>query len=585
MSRAMSTGSVTDAGTVLRQDFRDLCTDVTSKKYRTIDGNCNHPKNWGTSFKPLARMLPAEYDDGVSSPRVRGSLGTPLPSPRAISRFVHPSTPDLISRTIMIMQWGQWLDHDLSVSPVASEVNHIIQCCGPNGTLPRNPTDPNCFPIILPSDEENFAGQCMEFVRSIPAFDANNCMLRPREQINVLNSFVDASQVYGSTDDLAARLRVEGDFLMKTKDEIFLPEDVASACIKRPGTKDYCFLAGDIRVNEHASLGAMHTIWLRAHNKIAKQLRQLRPKDSNEEIFQLTRKIIGALQQVITYNEWLPIILGKHATTQKLPSKTGRTQRLLSADPRILNEFSTAALRFGHSFIPDVFPIGDRRVPLRQLFNRPAEVLDNLDDLVAGVTGVSGSKSAQKIDRNFVAEITNHLFEPPTGPRGHGLDLIALNIQRGRDHGIPPYTAYRAACGLRPLTGFDDVDGLGPNVAQLARVYRSVDDVDLFTGLVHEPPAPGSNALVGPTLACILGTQFYNLKFGDRFFFDNDDKLIAFTDNQIKSLRNTTLAKVICSNTNIEALPNNVFSFSAKSNPLIPCKQLGEESLSLSLFS
>nr|KAI8739523.1 peroxidasin-like; partial [Biomphalaria glabrata] len=581
---AISTGSVKSVGFQFKQDFRELCTDVALKKYRTVDGNCNHPKNWGTSLTPVARILPPAYDDNVGSPRTLGKDNIPLPNPRTISSYVHPSTSDPETRTIMIMQWGQWLDHDVTGFPVVTEANGAIKCCGPNGTKPIGAVNQNCFAILLPCHEVNFAGSCMEFVRSVGATDKDGCLLNPREQVNSLTSFIDGSQIYGSTEELAAKLRDGTGILLKTKNGTFLPEDVSASCILRPGTNDYCFLAGDVRVNEHPALGAMHTIWLRAHNSIAKELRTRRPADTDEEIFQMTRKIIGALQQVITYNEWLPIILGTEATKLKLTSKTGRTKRLSGVDPRILNEFSTAAMRFGHSFIPEVIPIGTRRVPLRTLFNRPAEVLDNLDDLIAGVAGVGtpGRNMAESLDRNFVEEITNHLFEPPAAPKGRGLDLISLNLQRGRDHGIPPYTAYRAVCGLRPIVDFDDTEALGPFASQLGRVYRSVDDIDLFTGLVHEPPAKG--ALVGPTLSCILGTQFYNLKFGDRFFFDTDESSISFTDTQLKSLRSVTLAKVICANTNIEALPNNVFSPVSKTNPLVPCSQLLDESLDLRFF-
>ncbi|KAH9492561.1 hypothetical protein Btru_025912 [Bulinus truncatus] len=581
---AMSTGSVKSVGFQFKQDFRELCNDVALRVYRTADGSCNHPKNWGTSFTPVARILPPAYEDDVGAPRARGVDGSPLPSPRSISSFVHPSTSDPQARTIMLMQWGQWLDHDVTGFPVATEANKVVKCCGVNGTKPTEVTSVNCFPIMLPTDEVNFVGSCMEFIRSIAASDKNGCLLTPREQVNSLTSFVDASQIYGSTEELTTKLRDGKGIYLKSKNETFLPEDVAASCILRPGSKDYCFLAGDARVNEHPALAAMHTVWLRTHNSIAKELRSLRPADSDETIFQLTRKIIGAMQQVITYNEWLPIILGNQATKLKLVSKAGRTKRLAGVDPRILNEFSTAAMRFGHSFIPEVIPIGDRRVPLRQLFNRPAEVLENLDDLIAGVAGVGtpGRNMAERLDRNFVEDITNHLFEPPAGPPGRGLDLISLNIQRARDHGIPPYTAYRAVCNLRPLTGFTDTEALGPFAAQLGRVYKSVDDIDLFTGLVHEPPEKG--ALVGPTLSCILGTQFYNLKYGDRFFFDTDESSIAFTESQLKSLRKVTLAKVLCAQTNIQALPNNVFSPPGKTNPLVPCTQLVDDSLDLKEF-
>ncbi|CAL1529772.1 unnamed protein product [Lymnaea stagnalis] len=581
---AMSTGSISSSAFRLSQDYRELCLDFSSKKFRTIDGSCNNLRNWGTSFKPVSRILPARYQDGVGSPRTKASDGTPLPGARFVSLAVHPAVTDLTSRPIIAMQWGQWIDHDITGFPAATSPNGPLVCCGPNNTSPPANTDPNCFPILLPASEEDFVGTCMSFVRSNAATDANGCQLKPRRQVNSVTPFLDASQVYGSTDAVAASVRDAGDFLLKTKNEKFLPENVNSSCIRRPGTNDYCFLAGDFRVNQHPYLQSLHTVFLRDHNRIARKLRALRPNDSNENIFQLSRKIIGALQQMITYNEWLPVILGQTAKKLGLVSKTGRTKFQSRVDPRILVEFSSAAMRFGHSLIPAEFPIGDRRVPLRQLFNRPGDVLDNLDDVTAGMVGVGtpGKRNTQKVDRNFVVEITKHLFEPPTAPK-RGLDLVSFNIQRGRDHGIAPYTTYRALCGLRPVRGFKDVKALGPNVADLAKIYKSVNDIDLFTGLVHEPVLPGSNGLVGPTLACILGTQFYNLKFGDRFFFDTDDKSVGFTDKQLQSLRKVTLAKVICANTDITALPKDVFNFPSRSNPLIPCDR--HEGLDLSLFA
>ena len=64
------------------------------------------------------------------------------------------------------------------------------------------------------------------------------------------------------------------------------------------------------------------------------------------------------------------------------------------------------------------------------------------------------------------------------------IDLAALNIQRGRDHGLPGYNLYRAICNL---TRADDFNGLRreiapPVIERLRRTYAHVDDVDLFTG-------------------------------------------------------------------------------------------------------
>jgi len=72
----------------------------------------------------------------------------------------------------------------------------------------------------------------------------------------------------------------------------------------------YCFSAGDLRCNEQLELTVLHTVWMREHNRVARQLEQQRPDWSDETLYQEARRVVVAEMQHITYNEWLPIVLG-----------------------------------------------------------------------------------------------------------------------------------------------------------------------------------------------------------------------------------------------------------------------------------
>ena len=166
-----------------------------------------------------------------------------------------------------------------------------------------------------------------------------------------------------------------------------------------------------------------------------------------------------------------------------------------------------------------------------------------VDEILRGLL----AEPMEQLDPFVTNEITNHLFEDKR-KQFSGLDLIAINNHRGRDHGLPGYNFYREVCDLRRVTTFEELTTeIPPEVVErLAHIYKHVDDIDLFTGSLVERAVPGG--LVGPTMACIIGTQFKKLRQCDRFWYETNDPNIKFTDHQLAEIRKMTLSKVLCDN-------------------------------------
>lgn len=123
--------------------------------------------------------------------------------------------------------------------------------------------------------------------------------------------------------------------------------------------------------------------------------------------------------------------------------------------------------------------------------------------------------------------MTNQLFRPPDLNFGH--DLASRNIQRGREHGVPSYNTFREYCGFGRADHWKDLEGVFPNetLSLYAQVYETPDDIDLWSGGISEIHKKGSMA--GPVFSCIMAEGFRNLRFGDRFWYENDGWPSSFT--------------------------------------------------------
>lgn len=169
------------------------------------------------------------------------------------------------------------------------------------------------------------------------------------------------------------------------------------------------------------------------------------------------------------------------------------------------------------------------------------------------------NQPSQRRDEFVSEELTNHLFQSPGG-RPFGMDLAAINVQRGRDHGLPPFTAWRTPCGLSQIKNWSDLEKVfaADSVQRFKSLYLHVDDIDLFSGGLAEKPVRGG--VVGPTFACIIAQQFLQLRKGDRFWYENGGFESSFTPAQLQQIRKVSLAQILCQTlTEIETIQPFVF--------------------------
>ncbi|XP_041357097.1 peroxidasin-like isoform X2 [Gigantopelta aegis] len=580
-----------------RQSRTIDCSDTCfHHKYRTHDGTCNNQINptWGASNRAFDRLVDPIYENGFNTPvgwnRARLYNGNQLPSPRLVSSLMMSSShvTEDEKNTHMLMQWGQFLDHDMDLTPQSISYSRFSDGRRCNETCENQSP---CFPIPVPNSDLRIHSQCLGFARSSATCNSGTTSIffntvSPRQQINVLTSFIDASQIYGSTAREAEHLRelstgrgllrqgpitIHGTRYLPFDDHTLADVDCQ---IESSNRHVPCFLAGDHRANEHLALTAMHTLWYREHNRVATMFRQLNPHWDGNKIYHTTKKLLGAMIQHISYSHWLPNILGNKGMGIMGPYKGYDP----NVNPTIVNEFATAAFRFGHSLVqPIIFrlnetfhPISEGNLPLHKAFFSPYRIMEEggIDPLLRGLFGVAAKKRMPSEYLN--SELTEKLFALSNAI---GQDLASLNVQRGRDHGLPFYNSYRKFCNLTVATSFN---GFRREIKdrdtrqKLQALYGSPDNVDLFVGGMAETPIDG--AKIGPTFVCLLSDQFKRLRDGDRFWYENPS---IFPMEQVAQIRRASLARVICDNSDsIDRVQKNVFMMTKSDDEYINCDNI-----------
>ena len=517
--------------------------ELDPQQYRTIDGSFNnleHPR-WGAAGENLLRFSGNGYADGIAAPG-----GVDRPNPREISNAIFAQeglTSDQLNLSDFCWVFGQFLDHDIGLTPD-----------GPEPMMIQVPAGDPWF------DPQGAGQAIIPMQRNLFDRTSGTAPDNPRQHPNVLTAFIDGSAVYGSSEADAAWLRTFAGGKLKTSagnmlpfntttGEFGAPLDPAAPHMDNPvGLTDKLFVAGDARANENPLLLAFHTLFVREHNRLCDELAVAHPDWTDEQLYQYARKLVGGILQSIVYNEWLPTM------GVQLPPYTGYRPEV---NPQLTNVFTAAAFRLGHTLLngqllrlkADGEPVEGGPLGLREVFFNPLIIMEEggIDVFLQGMA----AQTQQSMDAKIIDDVRNFLFGPPGAG---GLDLASININRGRERGVPDFNSVRRSYGLEPYFFFQQISVIPQTVVRLNSLYRSINNIDPWVGMLAETPMP--HALFGETIMTIMRHQFAALRDGDRFFYLNDPVL---SEAEKTAITGTTMHDIIMRNTGIKLMQENVF--------------------------
>ncbi|XP_052240741.1 myeloperoxidase-like [Dreissena polymorpha] len=483
------------------------------------------------------------YTTSKWNPRRKSVTGTNneivlLPGTRNISNAVHATDSDKPlnkeSLSDAFFYFMQFITHDVTKTPEGLAKLRVPRFGHVAGREIWRIKSPFCLAVNVEETDDFFSslGDCFDVHRSFTVLDCNDTS-GFRNQINDITAYIDGSMLYGSSGAELNELRSFIAGFLKNSTANLMPEGVGTEDMECDNVEDpaLCFLAGDTRANVHPGLTTFHTVFMREHNRVAAYLGELNAAWNDDRIFQETRRIVAAELQHITFNEMLPKVLDSSYVSKYGLSAFYSYNK--SVDASVIQEFNFG-FRF-HNLMPAVLHLAElvgssveNMATLEQenVFQHPGLLVkDNyrgVDQVLLGIVAngcpfINGLMN--DASRNFLFLEEN----------GDSYDLASVNIERGRDWGTPAYYLYRQLCGGVTISVWTDLASThsADVIADLQIVYASPKDVDLWTGLVTETAV--GTSIAGPTMSCLIATQFANLRNGDRFWYETSNADLKFT--------------------------------------------------------
>ena len=545
-----SSSSESSVCTTSKKNFNPF-TSINSR-YRSFSGNgynLDQPSFDASAFTMLRRYSKPAYSDGYEEP-----AGLERPSARQISNVLFTQTKQIFDENglnDLSVHMGQFIAHDMSfVTPLA------------DFTAQGN------FAIHIPKGDVTFDPKStgvatMRFRRSGGKEGTGKVSQTPRQQVNKVSGWLDMSVVYGASVDRSNAMRTKtrgalrSNYLNEEEQLTFNTKGLPNLNLLGR-ERESLVVSGDNRVNVQPGLLSFHTIWAREHNKVAKEIAMKYPTMDDERIFQHARRSTIATYQSTLMYEWLPLVIGKKMFDEKIGPYTTYDP---TVDPRISNEFATVAFRFGHSQASDFLARLDENLEelkhghlhLKNTYFTPQRVLNEggIDPIVRGMI----RKRCQAIDTIAADGLRNHLFGTSTS----GFDLVSLNIQRGRDHGITDYNSLREAYGLKRFERFEEISNDLEIVEKLKTLYKNnISNIDAFVGGLAEDHMKGAS--IGELFGLIVADQFKRSRDGDVHWFENTEMIAEKNDEDddgddvlfnISYYQNMRMVDVLRRNTNM----------------------------------
>lgn len=518
------------------------CAATARAENRTYDGTGNNlaVPTMGAANTPMVRI---QYAPAYANAFGAMITDAQRPNARTLSNTLSAQTSSIANARNLsnyIWAFGQFLDHDLGLSTTSN--GSAANGSAPIALGPGDPLGPN--PISF--TRSNFVTQ------------------GARQQVNEVTSYIDGSQVYGSSAARAAAIRTNGGTGAKlaTSANNLLPYNTGGLPNQNngPTPANQLFLAGDIRSNENLLLTSLQTVFMREHNRLVDKIAVQQPGLNAEDQYQLARKLVGAEIQAITYREFLPALLGSAAPTAQGYSYSDGT---ISS---VTNSFSHSIFRFGHSMITSDVRLADASgvvtgtMTLGNISSKP-NTLTNDPGLLNQLLRGAATQQAEENDLLVVGALRTVMFGPPGAG---GTDLAAVDIQRGRDHGLPDYNELRDSYEMSTLSSFNQIT---TNVAvrnALSVAYAGdINNIDSWIGMLAEDHLPGSS--LGALASKVIKEQFERTRDGDRLFYRGNAAGLytnGVLNSSIASLVNLNtikLSDIIELNTGMTTLQNNVF--------------------------